>query len=184
MDNVVTFDFGYCTANLRGELPALPDHKTLLCVGMEDIEDNLVAAKNWKANNKCDVAVCNEAAAHYPDVINFLVSMHTHLLPGWLKGLKNKDKKNKPLVVGSKPVEGVDISIASDKAVGSSAMLMVMLAKAIGYERIVLVGVSLGEKDHERFRAIWKAARAQGMLTGVECLTGGWLAQLLAGRVK
>ncbi len=180
--DLITKQFGYCNANVRGELPKPPKHKTLLCVGMDDPESNVAAAKAFAEKNDCDVAVCNEAAEQYPGPINFLVSMHTHLLPGWLKG--RKDKKAKTIVVGSKPVEGVDISIAADRPVGSSAMLMIMLAKAIGYERIVLVGVSLDGKHDDRFRAIWKAAKAQKMLEGVEALTGGWVAQLLAGRVK
>lgn len=176
----ITIELGYADAIVRGELPK-PESKTLLIIGMCDIEANLANAKAFKDKNDCDVVTCNEAAEHYTGAIDYMASMHTSLLPGWFKG--RKYKKAKPVTVGSKPADGVDISMAFNKPIGSSAMLAMLFGKAAGYERIVLCGVDLRGESYARARGYWKAAKAQGHMEGVEALTGGWVAQLLAGRV-
>lgn len=180
--DVKTIDLGYCMATVRGNLPWPPEHKTVLCIGTCESGETMAQAKAFKERNECSVAVCNAAAEVYTGAVDFLVSSHTSKLPGWLAG--RKYKKTKPLIVGSKPVEGVDLSIAADRAIGGSAMLMVMAAKAMGYERIVLVGVSLHDPYLAPLRPLWKDAKSKGLLNGVESLSGGWVAQLLAGRAK
>lgn len=160
---------------LKGSLPR-PEHETLLVLG--SAPGFLEEAKAFWIRGGCDVAACNAAIPEWPGPLRLAGSLHADLLAGWVA--RRKVQTVLPCTVGSFEAEGCDAVLSCDKAVGSSAMFLVLAGKAAGYRRIVLAGVRLDREIDRPYAAMWAAAKRSGTLEGVTSLApGGWPKELL-----
>ncbi|MHC1701792.1 MAG: hypothetical protein AB9900_12625 [Humidesulfovibrio sp.] len=174
----------YTLTLTEGELPQRTKD-VLLVVGSAPAGIEQAAA--FARETPCDVAAVNGAITAYPGSLFLAVSAHEDLLPGWVKQRKNK--KARPCVIANDPlpagVEGsLDAVVRLDRACASSGMFAALVGKAMGYPRIVLVGVELNrEGERKVYEPIVAAAKKKGALEGVESLSPGWLAALLRSKV-
>jgi len=159
----------------KGSLPR-PERETLLVLG--SAPGFLEEAREFAEANPCDVAACNAAIVAWPGSLRLAGSLHADLLAGWVA--QRQVQSVLPVTVGSFEAEGCDVVLDIDKAVGSSAMFLVLAGKVAGYQRIVLAGVRLDREIDRPYGAMWVAAKRSGTLEGVTSLApGGWLKELL-----
>ncbi|MBU1040059.1 MAG: hypothetical protein KKF77_03035 [Proteobacteria bacterium] len=168
---------------IDGELP-VRTKDVLLVVG--SAPGGIEAAAAFAKETPCDVAAVNRVITLYPGSLFLAVSAQETEISGWVKARKNK--KARPCVICNDPLpEGVegelDAVVQLDRACASSAMFAALIGKAMGYPRIVLVGVELNrEGERKVYEPIVQAAKKKGALEGVESLSPGWLAALLRSR--
>jgi len=58
--------------------------------------------------------------------------------------------------ISDRPLEGVDISLPIDIAGGSSSLLAVLVALAMGHSQVITAGVHLTGPTYKRFQGKWK----------------------------
>ena len=175
---------GNTLLTVTGELPTPNRASTLLCVG--SAPGGVEQAPAYAAENACDVAASNEAITLYPGALYLAASLHEDKLPGWVAA--RSYRKVRPCVVANDPLpEGakgaLDAVVAMNRPCGSSGMYLALLGRAMGYERIVLTGITIESEHMSPYRDIWRAAKKSGALDGVQSFTPGWLAQLLKGHL-
>lgn len=167
---------GHLTLRLTGSLPR-PRHDVLMVLG--SAPGFLIEAKAFWIRNVCDVSACNAAIPFWPGPLILAASLHPEILPRLVN--QRIVPVPRPMVLSGQLADGVDVVLDSDQAQGSSAMLLVLAGRLMGYRRMVLAGVRLERLIDAPYRPIWEAAKASGILDGVETLaTEGWLKELLA----
>ncbi|MBU1040134.1 MAG: hypothetical protein KKF77_03420 [Proteobacteria bacterium] len=169
---------GNICATIKGELPQRK-HPVLLCLGSGP--GGQQQAQEFLAHTPADVAACNDAITAFPGVLHLAVSLHAELLEGWVQ--RRMVQEPRPCVVGEDLEPGVDVMMSIDRACGSSGMYLALLGGLMGYERIVLAGITLEREKELVYRDLWRAAKKKGALANVETLAAsGWLAELLKAR--
>ena len=144
------------------------------------------------------VFAVNDMTALFPDVIHHGVSHHPEKLLHWhaLRSRLTGHPKGEGRVMthASKPLQGIDRAWPSYHAPGSSSLLAVRIALALGHHEVIVTGVPLdgtgylwgpraaGAYDYTRYRKDW--IRAQDELRGRVTAPAGFLRDLLGAPAR
>lgn len=143
----------------------------LVIGGASCLWDDLAAVGTWDGM----VVACNDAGAVYPHRIDHFATLHPEKLDGW-RAERERRGGNLDFTTWSRRNPELVDRILEGWSSGSSGMLAVGVALAVGAERVVLCGVPMQATPHFFDPAPWE---------GVQHHAGAWEARVdeLRGRV-
>lgn len=172
--------------------------RALILGGAADVWGDETAARDLAIMARAPfdaVICCNDAGAVYQGG-GFLawVSLHPDkFAPQWLPARRAKGLRDPEIIAGHKQAAGVNYvesyawTEMENTGSGSSGLFAVKIALGLGFDRIVLAGVPMGEKQGrffdpapwrgEHFKAAWHRVRER-IAPNVRSVSG-WTRELL-----